>query len=122
MAAVLDVIRGQLNERPPPVTFPINWPGDGTSVPFTSFPGGETPDPLSSCPGYSAPAGAPIILQLGPRLSTNVTAASLTEEGNGMPVCVFDGATYTNPDAGDQSLGRAVLAPRGAVVMIPSRP
>ena len=119
--AGLNVLAG-LGSPPPGQQFPVLWPGSGASTPLTTYDGGESPDPLSSCPGLSVPAGAPIIVQFGQGVSTSVTAASLTEEGSAVPVCVFDAGTYANPDASGQSLGRAVLAQRGAVVMIPSRP
>jgi hypothetical protein len=36
--------------------------------------------------------------------------------------CRFDGTTYVNPDADMQSVGRNVLAARGAVVLLPREP
>ncbi|HSJ56018.1 MAG TPA: CAP domain-containing protein [Anaerolineae bacterium] len=121
MGAALDVIRG-LETVPATVTFPIYWPGDGETVALSEHRG-EYPDPLSSCPGYSVPAGLPLLLQIGPGdLSPTVTDHSLV--GNGQPLehCVFDETTYENPDATLQALGRAVLAARDAIVLIPRLP
>ncbi len=120
MAAGLDVIRGMgLVARTP---YPIFWPGNGVSVPLSSY-WGEHPDPLSSCPGYSAPSGLPIILQLGPgTLTPSVSASSLTSNGQSLEHCVFDETNYANGDPVQQDLGRNILNARDAVILIPRQP
>jgi len=121
MGAALDVLRG-LQDLPDAVTFPIVWPGDGTQVPLIAH-SGEYPNPLSSCPGYIAPAGLPLILQIGAGdLSPQVTAHSFMSGNEALAHCVFDESSYTNPDHSAQSLGRAILDSRDAIVIIPMEP
>ena len=121
MSAALDVLRG-LQELPDTVQFPIAWPGEGASVPITSHTG-EYPNPLSSCTGYSSPAGLPIILQIGAGDRTpQVTFHSFRQGDLELPHCVFDETTYNNPDHSAESLGRAILNFRDAVVLIPKEP
>lgn len=122
MGAALNVLQG-LGSLPSGIAFPLKWPADGKSTWLTSYDGSEYPDPLSSCPGYNAPSGAPIYLMLGAgSVTPNVTATMLTRAGTPLEHCVFSETTYVNtkPDeAGAQSLGRAVLASRDAVVIMP---
>jgi uncharacterized protein YkwD len=121
MGASLDIIHG-LQGVPGSVSFPIAWPGDGTSVPLTSHYT-EYPDPLSSCPGYQKPAGLPIILQIGAGGKTpNVSAHSFKQGSQLLESCIFDETSYVNPDANAQNLGRAVLDNRDAIVLIPRQP
>ena len=122
MAATLDVLRGQ-GGVPPSTSFPIMWPADGMTVPIRSFGGGESPNPLTSCPGYGAPAGLPIILQLGPgNLTPVVTARSFTQDGTPLETCVLTETSYANPDGPQQNLGRLILNSRDAVVLVPRAP
>ena len=117
-AATLDVIRG-LNGPAP--TSPIMWPGDGSTLPLRSYGGGESPDPLTSCPvGYTEPTGPPLYLILTE--TPSVTDHNFSHEGTPLDSCVFDGNTYTNPDAATQDLGRNVLGGRNAVVLMPRQP
>ncbi len=119
--AALDVIRG-LDAPPPGVDYPILWPGNNTLIGLTLH-WGEYPDPLSGCPGYATPSGLPILLQAGPGdLAPTVTAHDFQTEGLSLEHCVFTETTYTNPDPGQQSLGRGILASRDAVVLIPRLP
>jgi hypothetical protein len=121
MGAALDVIRG-LDDLPGGIIFPIAWPGNGSSIPLTSF-NGEYPNPLSSCPGYSTPAGLPIILQVGAgELSPQVTSHSFRLGNQELSHCVFHESSYSNPDRSAQSLGRAILDSRDAIVLIPEEP
>jgi hypothetical protein len=118
MGAGLDVIRG-LGSLPPSIVFPVIWPADGETVPLTLH-WGEYPSPLTSCPGYSDPSGLPIILQIGQGgLTPNVTAHGFSENGTPLQHCVFDETSYSNPDSTQQSLGRAILDSRDAIVLIP---
>jgi uncharacterized protein YkwD len=119
MAAALDVLRG-LGSVPGSVTFPVKWPADGQAVNLKSFNGYETPDPLTSCPGYTAPSGLPIILQLGVgNTDPSNTSGSITQGVTTLPSCLFDETNYANPDLTLQNLGRAVLATRDAIVLVP---
>jgi uncharacterized protein YkwD len=121
MAAGLDVLRG-LGALAPGVSFPVKWPSDGTAVPLTSH-WSAYPSPLTSCPGYTTPSGLPIILQLGAgELAPDVTGSSFRQGGTPLDHCVFSELTYTNPDPGQQSLGRNILAARDAVVLVPRDP
>ena len=118
MAAALDVIRG-LGQMPPEVGFPIMWPGEGSTIGITMHVGGS-PDPLSSCPGYSAPAGVPIIMQMGPgHITVSVTAHSLRKNGVPVESCLFTEASYTSPSSGEEFLGRSILGARDAIVLVP---
>lgn len=118
MGATLNVING-LGEIPPAVQFPIRWPKDGATVPLAFF-WGETPNPLTSCPGYEAPAGLPVILQIGPGgLKPQVSAHSFKNSSAALEHCVITEETYTNPNKSAQSTARAILDSRDAVVLIP---
>src|SRR5207249_3645620 len=52
----------------------------------------------------------------------SVTSSTLTRNGAPIPSCEFDQTNYANPDAGTQALGRAVLASRRAIVLMPREP
>jgi hypothetical protein len=119
-AAGLDVIRG-LNYALP-ARYPVLWPAHGAIIPLT-YHWGSYPDPLASCPGYASPSGLPLLVQLGPgHLTPAVTASSFTRAGLPLEHCVFTEATYTHPDGAAQSLGRAILNTRDAVVLVPRAP
>jgi hypothetical protein len=119
MGAALDVLRGR-GGLPGGVTFPLPFPKDGGHTWLTSYDGYEGPDPLTSCPGYVAPSGPPLILQLGTgSITPSVTASSLLRNGTPVEHCVFDETNYVNPDPGSQSLGRAILDGRDAIVIMP---
>lgn len=115
-AGAVDVLSGR-GAVPAGVTYPILFPADGTTLPLTQYPGNELPDPLTSCPGFAAPTGMPLFVQLA--TTPAVTDHALTRSGTALEHCIFDGTNYTNPDAGNQSLGRAVLAARNAIVIFP---
>ncbi len=122
MGATLDVARGQIT-IPTTITFPIAYPGDGKVINLRSFAGGEWPDPLASCPGYAAPAGLPLILQIGPgNLTPTVTEHSLMQDTTPLEHCLFDETSYTNPDGSTQNTGRSILNGRDAIVLIPKQP
>jgi hypothetical protein len=121
MGAALDIIRG-LGELPPTVTYPITWPADGFTVPLT-YHFTEYPNPLSSCAGYSTPVGLPVILQIGSGdVTPNVTSHAFKHGTDALEHCVFDETTYENPESSSQSLGRAILDSRDAIVLIPKEP
>ncbi len=123
MGACVDVWSGWTGV-PASVTFPIMWPGDAQTMPYTAYTGSELPDPLTSCSGYTAPSGPPVYLLLGPGWSVtpNVTASSFKQGSTDLAHCVFDGTSYTNSDSNAQDLGRAILNARDAVVLIPQNP
>lgn len=121
MGAALDVIRGLLGAQTE-LSFPVAWPGEGTTVPLSAY-FTEYPDPLTSCPGYQAPSGLPIILQLGAgNIKPNVTAYSIKLHGEVLDACVFDETSYQNPDPDARRLGRSILDSRDAIVLIPRLP
>ena len=108
----LDVIRGNSFTGG---TWPVVWPGNGTTVPLRSYGGGEFPDPLSACTGYSAPTGLPVFIEVGGNVAT--TAGSVHSfTGNGVPLahCVIE-STH-NPALS------SYLASRGGVIVIPKAP
>ena len=113
----LDVLRGLTGTAP---STPVFFPGNGTTTPLLSYTGNEQPDPLTSCPGYTAPSGPPILLQL----PAPPGASTVTLKDNNVVVqnCSFDGNTYTNPNGGLQATGRAVLAGRNAIAIMPRSP
>ena len=122
MGACLDVIRG-LGSIPPSITFPLMWPVNGGSMPYTSFNGGELPNPLTSCSGYTTPSGPPIYLQIGSGNQVpSVSAHSFQQAGSPLEHCVFDETNYFNPDPSYQDLGQSVLNMRDAIVLMPRNP
>lgn len=124
-AAALDVMSGRrgASSLPTAPVYPILWPANGASVPLTTHVA-ETPSPLTTCRGYAAPAGLPLIVQLGPGAPAASVTYSWLEEGGARLIdhCVFDASTYRNRDGAQQRLGRAILASRGAIVLIPRKP
>ncbi|TMA95394.1 MAG: CAP domain-containing protein [Deltaproteobacteria bacterium] len=120
-AAALDVIRGRTASQAG--AFPVVFPADGRVLPIGSFQGHEVPDPLAACPGYTPPTGIALLVQFDPAAPLpTVSASTLTRDGVVVEHCRFDGTTYVNPDPAVQSIGRNVLAARGAVVLIPREP
>lgn len=121
MGATLDVLRGRTGS-PAPSSFPVRWPAGSGAIPL-AFTGGETPDPLTSCPGYTAPTGAPFLLQLGTgSVTPSVTAHTLTRDGLPVEHCLFDESSYSNPDGPMQALARSILNGRDAIVLLPRSP
>jgi len=106
------------------VTYPILWPANGKTIHVTQYGGFESPDPLTSCPGYTAPTGPPLYVQIGNgSVTPNVTASTFVQRGVGpQDHCTFDETNYVNPDGPTQNLGRAVLASRDCVVLMPRNP
>ena len=125
-AAALDVIRGR-GDVPASVKYPVIWPSDGKTVPFTRFGGGERPDPLTSCRGYKAPAGLPILFLASPATNGGKTAPRVTNMRfssgtQALDHCVFTQATYKNPKSDELELARSILGNRRAIVLIPKAP
>lgn len=119
--ATLNVLDGR-GTVPAGVTFPVMWPSGGSVVDLYAYTGIERPDPLAHT-GWSAPSGLPIVVQFGTGAKTPVvTASSFKENGIAKQHAVFTEATYSNPDASEQSRGRSVLNSRDAVVLVPRSP
>lgn len=115
-AAVLDIIHG-LGAKVLPDR-PITFPAHGSTTPLTSFVA-ETPNPLTSCPGYSAPAGLPLFAMF--TSAPGAATASLTVGGSPVETCLID-TNYQNPDGAAQAVGRALLAQKRAVIIVPRQP
>ena len=106
----LNVLQGRASSGG---SWPVYFPGNGSTEPLTTYNGGEFPDPLQACPGYSAPTGLPITIQVGSNVATSVTAHSLTTNGTPLAHCVID---TTNPAVGSS------LKWRGGVIVVPQQP
>jgi hypothetical protein len=120
-AAGLDVVHGRAG-APASLAYPVVWPANGSTVPLAAHTG-EYPDPLASCPGYALPAGLPVIVQLGAGGEVpHVTGSWFAVGERTLDHCVFDEGSYRNRDAVQQRLGRAILASRNAIVLIPRTP
>jgi uncharacterized protein YkwD len=115
-AAALNVI-SELTAIPDPADYPVRYPSAGKTTYLASYGGGESPDPLTPCAGYSAPTGAPIMLQVAAPGAVN--ASSFSQAGTPLDFCIYDGTTYTNPDLPLQGLARSILSSRNAIVVIP---
>lgn len=121
MAATLQLTNGGSLGPPNGVVYPIEWPGNGSTVSFTQYDGGESPDPLTACPGYTAPSGLPLIVQFTGSVA-HVTSSTVSGDAGPVAACAYDQTTYTNPDPSLQATARAILAQGNAVVVIPSQP
>jgi len=109
--AALDTIRGNSFTGG---SYPVYFPGNGTTEPLTTYSGGEFPNPLQGCPFYTAPTGLPLFIEVGGNVNT--TAGSNYQlAGNGVPLysCVIDSS--------NAALG-SYLYTRGAVIVIPQLP
>lgn len=120
--ATMDVRRGLQPGVPPGVAFPVRYP-EG-NVPQLSFDGDSVaPRPLAPCPGYTAPTGPAIFVLLGPDAPPpTIGATSLRRGARTLDHCVLHEGNFTNPDAGDQLRGRAILAAAHAVALVPREP
>jgi IPT/TIG domain/Fibronectin type III domain/Cysteine-rich secretory protein family len=107
----LDVNRGRLTSGG---TYPMFFPGNGSTEPLRTFGGGEFPDPLQACTGYTAPTGLPVIVEVGSNVATTAGSVhSFTGNGVTLQHCVID--------SGNTALG-SMLKWHGAVVLIPKAP
>jgi uncharacterized protein YkwD len=117
----INIIRGRGSSVSAQTTYPIVWPGDGSTVSIDRYRGFETPDPLTGCSGWTAPTGLPLLVQFA--ADQPITGATVRDpDGKSMGVCAFDRHTYSNPDASLQNSGRSALASRNAAVIIPRHP
>jgi hypothetical protein len=123
--AGLDVIHG-LNDRVPPATAPILFPGPGVTTSLLTF-GGERPDPLETCGWQQGPpVGLPLIIML-PRTPARSVNASLTgptgtESNANGTLCVIDQYTYYSSDPVYGPSARFILNVDHAVILIPRNP
>ena len=123
VAATLDIQRGIVSPALELLQFPISFPPNGGETWVLKHDLYEYPDPIASCPGYSRPAGAPIIIQTGAGSGRPTVSSFLfTVNGVASAACMFTEATYTNSDPTAQEIGRKILDPRDAVVIIPRNP
>jgi hypothetical protein len=108
----------------PPATTDVRWPGPGKVVDVLTYGGYEIPDPVIAY-GLTPPTGLPVYLLLPvgtPYPPTTVTTTFGVSGGAALPHVVYHGGDYQNPDPDDRDLGRAVLAARRAIVLIPHAP
>jgi hypothetical protein len=115
MAASVDVLQGNSFSGG---SYPVYFPGNGSTEPLTTYGGGESPNPLQGpCAGYTTPTGLPVFVQIGGNVATSAGPIH-TIVGNNAPAtqlenCVLDS---NSPNVGTN------LTYRGAVVMIPRQP
>ncbi len=111
MGAAVDVLSGNSFSGG---SYPVYFPGNGTSEPLTTYGGNEFPDPLQACSGYAAPTGLPVFVEVGGNVATTAGPVhSFT--GNGVPLahCVIDS---NSPGVGSNLTGR------GGVIVVPKLP
>ena len=106
----LDTIRGNSFSGG---SYPVYFPGNGTTEPLTSYSGNEFPDPLQACPGYSVPTGLPVFIQVGGNVNTTAGAHSFTGNGVALNHCVIDSSN---------SAVSSYLYTRGGVILVPQQP
>lgn len=105
----LDVIRGIDSSRPRPNT-PIVFPGNGATVPLSSFVT-EYPNPLTMC-GWTGTAGLPLIAMMPNKVSS--ASATITGPNGPIPTCsLHAGNTASNATA------NAILGGDNAIVVMP---
>ena len=108
-AAALDILSGY---QAVPVTQPVVFPGQGSTVPLDRFIA-EYPDPRDSCGWSGLTVGLPLIVML-PENPGSVTA-SLSGPTGDQTVCVVSAANTTG-------LARDLLSGDKAVFVIPRSP
>jgi hypothetical protein len=126
MAAALNVLQG-LGDTPNSVNFPVRFPAPNTRTPIRTFQGNEVPDPLAYCPGYTAPTGAPILLQMGEgnypggsndvNVNVDIQSVKVVQGANNqVEVCVFDEKTSGAAQGGLRNRDAIVILPRDPLV------
>jgi hypothetical protein len=103
-------------------TAPVEFPPNGSNVPFAAMYEHEWPNPLTACPGYTRPVGLPISLQLLHRANLGAYSFKDMTQGRDLTACAFDAATYENPDPAEEAAAHNVLASSKAIVLIPRDP
>jgi hypothetical protein len=107
----LDTIRGNSFSGG---SYPVYFPGNGTTEPLTTYTGGEFPNPLQACPGYSAPTGLPVFIQIGGNVNTTAGAVhSFTGNGVALAHCAIDSSNAALS---------SYLYTRGGVIVVPQQP
>ena len=105
----LDVIRGLDSGRARPST-PITFPGNGATVPLSSFVT-EYPNPMDFC-GWSGTAGLPLIAMMPNKVSN--ASATITGPNGPVGTCVLHAG-----NTGANATARAILDSDNAVVVMP---
>ncbi len=104
----------------------VEFPPNGATIDWQSYPGGEYPDPLTACPGYKAPTGAPISIQLGEGYgadgSLEVSSNLVSRDGVELETCLITAASYNGRDTQETTTGKEGLKAIGAAVIIPREP
>ena len=100
-------------------TYPVKWPGPGSTSPFLRYSGGESPNPLSGT-GYVAPSGPPIIVQFAK--SPSVTSCGIRCGSTFLACKLVTPTNYKNSNASWQQTGRLILAQSRAVYLVPRSP
>jgi hypothetical protein len=118
--AWLNVISG-MGPLPADTQFPIFWPGDHTATTLLSH-WGEVPEPTHSCPGYPTKSGLPLLVQLKPGVSPNVTASSMLEADVPVQHCILTAENFKYEDAAWQTTARSILSARNAIIILPRDP
>ena len=109
--ATLDVLRGNPFSGG---TYPVYFPGNGSTEPLRTFDGNESPNPLQACAGYTAPTGLPVFVEVGGNVATTAGPVhSFVGNGVALEHCVIDSNT---PSVGSSLTGR------GGVIVIPKQP
>jgi hypothetical protein len=88
---------------------------------------GEWPSPAAhtTCAPFTGAGGRlgfPILAMFGPQTDPIVISSRFERAGSALPHCVFTGATYANPVAQEQQLGRSILSAHGGIVLVPAEP
>ena len=116
--ATVDVLRGR-DATPAPETWPVMFPGDGTTVHLDRYPGGEQPDPLApvngACNSLDAPTGLPIYLLTDDE--EEYQSATFMRGTTNLSFCAYDDDGYSGSEPGDGGMG-----PRNAIFLIPTNP
>lgn len=129
-SAVFDVVRGRNTALP--IAAPTTFPRQGSAIvgqcaERTSYAacGSEGyPPVLDPCGivgnGFTTPDfGMPVWIQFGPGVTPVVTASSLSNGATTVPICTVTPSSYTVSTPAWQTLGRKILADRGAVILVP---
>ena len=106
----LDTIRGNSFSGG---SYPVYFPGNGSTEPLTQYSGNEFPDPLQACPGYTTPTGLPVFIEIGGNVDTVASVASFSANGAQLANCVIDSRN---------SAVHSYLYSRGGVILVPRQP
>jgi len=105
---------------------PVEFPPDGATIGWQSYPGRDYPDPLPSCPGYKLPTGAPISIQLGEGYgadgSLEVSSRTVSRDGVEIETCLITAASYSGHNDDETEIGKWGLKRTGAAIILPREP